>query len=328
MMANLKTKKKKNKEVDKSVYYSVVVPAYNEQENIAELDKEIKEVMDSLKKTYEIIYVDDGSQDNTLNELKKLKNIKIIEFARNFGQSSALDIGFKESRGEIIITLDGDLQNDPKDIPRLLNKLHAENLDVVAGWRVKRKDAARIKILTIIGRRLRGLLLSDVVHDSGCMLRVYKKPAVKNLELWGEMHRYALQLLKGKGFKIGELQVNHRPRIHGKTKYGCDKAIRGFVDLLYIWFLQKYHQRPLHLFGIMGLASSFFGIIALIYSFSSKIFYHTALNRDGWFFLGFFLLLTGIMLFSFGLILDLLIKIQQMVSPYSKRYYIREIIEN
>jgi len=325
-MAN--PKKKKEEAQPKQVYYSIVVPVYNEQGNIEPLDKEIRQVIDKLKKSYEIIYVNDGSSDHTLEELKKLKNCKIIDFTRNFGQSSALDVGFKESKGEIIITLDGDLQNDPHDIPRLLNKLNEENLDVVAGWRVKRKDAATIKILTIIGRKLRGALLKDIVHDSGCMLRVYKKQAIKNLDLWGEMHRYVLQLLKGKGFKIGELRVNHRPRIHGKTKYGCSKALRGFIDLLYIWFLQKYHQRPLHLFGTLGLASSFFGIISLIYSLYNRIFNNTSLNRDGWFFLGFFLVLTGIMLFSFGLIIDMLIKIQQMVSPYTKKYYIREIIEN
>ncbi len=308
--------------------YSVVIPVFNEAGNILILDRELRQVMDSISENYEVIYINDGSRDSSIQELKKLRNSKIISFTRNFGQSSALDAGFRESKGDIVITLDADLQNDPRDIPRLLRKLNAENLDVVAGWRVKRKDATGIRALTIIGRKLRGLFLKDVVHDSGCMLRVYKRQAIENLDLWGEMHRYILQLLKWKGFKIGELPVNHRPRIHGETKYGYGKATRGFIDLLYVWFLQKYYQRPLHIFGTVGLVSAFFGLIALGDSVYNKIFTHVSLNRDGWFFLGFFLILTGVMLFSFGLVIDMLIRIQQLISPYTKRYYIRETVEN
>lgn len=307
--------------------YSIVIPIFNEAENIPILDRELREVMNSLSKNYEIIYVNDGSRDNSVQELKKLKKAKIISFTRNFGQASALDAGFKEANGNIIITLDGDLQNDPKDIPRLLKKLEEKNLDVVAGWRVRRKDSAGIRILTRIGRNLRKLFLSDIVHDSGCMLRVYKKEAVKNLDLWGEMHRYVLQLLKWKGYKIGELPVNHRPRIHGRTKYGYSKATRGFIDLLYIWFLQKYYQRPLHIFGAIGLWSFFLGFLSGAYSLYSRIFEGLSLNRNGWFFLGIFFMLGGIMFFSFGIIIDLLIRIQQAVSPHVKRYYVREVIK-
>jgi glycosyltransferase involved in cell wall biosynthesis len=309
------------------IEYSIVVPVYNEEGNISQLDREIKEVMSKISKKYETIYVNDGSRDHSLEELKKLKNVKIINFTKNFGQTSAFDAGFKSAQGEIVISMDGDLQNDPRDIPRLLRKLKEENLDVVAGWRKNRKDKGGIKILTVIGRRLRSFFLSDVVHDSGCALRVYRKEAIKSLDLWGEMHRYVTQLLKWKGFRVGELEINHRPRIHGKTKYGYSKAVRGFIDLLYVWFLQKYSQRPLHMFGQIGLTSAFFGVLALVYSFWNKIFRHISLNRDGWFFLGFFLILTGITLFSFGLVMDLLIRIQQTISPYTKKYYVRETIE-
>jgi len=176
--------------------YSIIIPIYNEAENIIHLDKELRQVMDALSENYEIIYVNDGSRDNSLTELKKLKNAKIISLTRNFGQSSALDAGFKTSKGDIIITLDGDLQNDPRDIPRLLRKLKEQDLDVVAGWRIKRKDNLGIRFLTKTGRRLRSFFLRDVVHDSGCMLRVYRKKAIQKLDLWGEMQRYVLQLLK------------------------------------------------------------------------------------------------------------------------------------
>src|SRR3989344_7261538 len=197
------------------IKYSLVVPVYNEDGNVVRLDAEIKEVMDKLTGKYEVIYVNDGSRDDTLQHLRKLKNVIVIDLNRNYGQSIALDAGFKAAKGEIIISMDGDLQNDPKDIPRLLKKLEDRNLDVVAGWRRKRKDKSGVKILTRTGRMFRRFLINDKVHDSGCTLRVYKKKAVKSLDLWGEMHRYILALLRWKGFKIGELEVNHRPRVNG-----------------------------------------------------------------------------------------------------------------
>jgi len=310
----------------KRVEYSVVVPVYNEEENILQLDSEIKAVMSKLG-AFEIIYVNDGSRDNSLNELKKLKNVKIINLNKNFGQASALDAGFKASQGDFIISLDSDLQNDPKDIPRLLQKLKERNLDVVAGWRKHRKDKGGIRILTRIGRLMRRQFIGDTIHDSGCTLRVYRKEAIKSLDLWGEMHRYIVQLLKWKGFRIGELEVNHRPRIHGKTKYGYNKAVRGSIDLLYVWFLQKYSQRPLHMFGYLGLWSFFLGCISWIIAIIEKID-GFSLNRNIWFFLGIFFMLGGIMLFSFGIMMDLLIRIQQASSPYTKRYYVRETINN
>lgn len=308
--------------------YSIILPIYNEEENIAPLNNEIRQVMDRISKDYEIIYVNDGSSDGSLRELKKLKRVKIIDLNRNYGQATALDAGFKEAKGEIVISMDGDLQNDSKDIPKLLKKLKDENLDVVAGWRKNRKDNGGIRVLTKIGRFFREILIRDKVHDTGCTLRVYKKNAVKSLDLQGEMHRYILALLEWKGFKIGEEIVNHRPRVHGKTKYGYAKAVRGFIDLLYIWFIQKYSQRPLHMFGYVSLILFFTGAFSAFMSFYQKIFLKTGLNRNGWFFLGIFFILASILFFTSGIIIDLLIKAQINSSSYEKRYYIREVIDD
>lgn len=310
----------------KSIQYSVVVPIYNETKNVALLNKNIKKTMAKLSENFEIIYVNDGSTDNTLNELKKLKNIVIINLNRNYGQTIALDAGFKAAKGEIIISLDGDLQNDPRDIPKLIEKLKKENLDVVAGWRKKRQDKNSIKILTKIGRIFRRILIKDHIHDTGCMLRVYKKEAIKSLDLWGEMHRYVLALLRWKGYRIGELPIIHHPRIHGKTNYTYTKAVRGFIDLMYIWFINKYAQRPLHMFGYLSLISFLFGVLAFGESIFARIVWHLSLNRNGWFFLGFFFIIISILLFSFGIIIDLLIRIHLNTSPYEKRYYVKDVI--
>lgn len=305
--------------------YSVVVPIHDEEGNIKQLDLELRQVMDKLG-SYEIIYVNDGSKDHSLNELKKLKNKVIVDLNRNYGQSIALDAGFKAAQGEIIITLDGDLQNDPQDIPKLLEKLQKDNLDVVAGWRKKRKDKSGIKILTRIGRLFRRILIKDPVHDTGCTLRVYRREAAKSLDLWGEMHRYILALLRWKGFTIGEVVVNHRPRGSGKTKYKYDKAFKGFIDLIYIWFLNKYSNRPLHMFGGLGLLSAFTGSLLTAFSIYQKLALGLSLNRSGWFFLGFFLIILGAIFFFFGVLMDLTIRTNLNSSPFEKRYYTRNVV--
>ncbi len=305
--------------------YSVVVPVFNEEGNIGALDAEIKAVLATLGQTYEIIYVHDGSTDGSLHELSGLSGVTVIEMNRRYGQATALDAGFKEAQGEIVISMDGDGQNDPRDIPALLEKLERENLDVVAGWRKTRKDRGGIKVLTRIGRLFRRLLIADMVHDTGCTLRVYRLEAVKSLDIGGEMHRYILALLRWKGFRIGELVVNDRARIHGKSAYNFTKAFRGLIDLFYIWFIDKYSQRPLHAFGYMSLITIFGAFLAGCWALYGKLFMGLSLNRNGWFFVTFFMLLAAIMFFSFGIIIDLLIRQHLNSSPYEKRYYIRTV---
>ncbi|MEY4747008.1 MAG: hypothetical protein RLZZ416_57 [Candidatus Parcubacteria bacterium] len=307
---------------------SVVIPVHNEDGNLVLLDNELKMALKSLERSYELIYVDDGSTDDSLDVLKTLSRVTVIELNRNYGQSTALDAGFKAAAGGLVVSLDGDGQNDPADIPALIEKLERERLDVVAGWRKHRKDKGSIKLITKTARLLRRLFIGDIVHDSGCTLRVYRAAAVKSLDIGGEMHRFILALLKWKGFRIGEMVVNHRPRVNGVSKYGAGKAVRGLIDLMYIWFIHKYSQRPLHLFGYLSICSASLGFLAGAWSLYGKLFYGLSLNRNGWFSITFFFLLAAIMFFSFGIILDLLIRIQLTTSPHERRYYVRRVIKN
>ncbi len=307
--------------------YSFVIPVHNEAGNIVGLDREIKALIASEKMEAEVIYVNDGSTDASLAELNALANVTVIDLNRNYGQATALDAGFKSATGDIVISLDGDGQNDPADIPALLQKLEAGDFDVVAGWRKVRKDSGRIKLLTRIGRLLRKILIKDTVHDTGCTLRVYRKEAVKSLDLQGEMHRYILALLRWKGFRIGEVVVSDRARVHGVSKYGVSKAVRGLIDLIYVWFIHKYSQRPLHIFGYVSIFLFILGLFFFGYSVYQKFFFDLSINRSGHFLVGAFTLLTSVILFSFGIVIDLLIKIHLNNSPHEKRYYVRKVNE-
>ncbi|MFA5599167.1 MAG: glycosyltransferase family 2 protein [Phenylobacterium sp.] len=306
---------------------SIVIPVYNEEGNIIPLYREIRNVLLGMDFEFEIIYINDGSLDNSLKEMSTLNGVIIIDLNRNYGQATALDAGFKAAIGEIVVSMDGDGQNDPQDIPKLLKKLEEEDLDVVAGWRKNRKDKNNIRFITFTARLLRRIFISDSVHDSGCTLRVYRREAAKSLDIGGEMHRFILSLLRWKGFRIGELEVNHRPRTRGKSKYSSRKAVRGLIDLIYIWFIHKYSGRPMHLFGYLSFVSVAFGGASLLWSFYARLMYGLSLNRNGWFFIGFFGVLAGIIFFSFGIVLDLLIRFQLTMSPYEKRYYIRRVIK-
>jgi len=308
--------------------YSVVVPVFNEAGNITTLDTEIKEALTAIGEPFEILYIDDASTDGSTQELATLPDVRVITLMRNCGQATALDAGFREARGDIVISLDGDGQNNPADIAKLLAKMREEKLDVVAGYRKSRSDKKGIRILTVVGRKLRRVLLGDSVHDTGCTLRVYTREAVQSLDIGGEMHRYILALLKWKGFRIGEAVVEDRVRVYGKSKYNYTKAVRGFIDLIYVWFIHKYSQRPLHLFGYASLVVFFIGTASLTYAVYQKVFFDLSINRSGHFILGSFSLLTSLVLFSFGIVIDLLIKIHLNNSPHEKRYYVRNVKED
>lgn len=305
--------------------FSVIIPIHNEEGNIIPLHKELTEVLSLLEGGYELIYINDGSIDGSRKELMSLPKAIVIDMNRRFGKATGLTAGFRHSVGEIVITIDGDGQNDPHDIPKLLQHMYDQELDAVSGWRVNRKDRNAIRFITRAGRALRRSFLDDHVSDSGCALKTYRRAAIESLDLQGEMDRYIPALLVWKGFRIGELPVNDRVRVHGKSKYGIDKAVRAFIDLVYLWFLHKYSQRPLHLFGYMGLTSFALSLIALVITLYDRLILGIHLNQDGWFFLTFFFLIMGVMLFSFGLVIELLMRIYYHTSPQERRYHIRSI---
>ena len=313
--------------MENSYKLSVVVPVYNEEDNLFQLHKELNTSLREITSNFEIIYVNDGSTDNSLSKLKALNNSTTINLQRNYGQAVALDAGFKNTSGDYIISIDGDLQNDPSDIKKLLDKLKSDNLDVVIGWRKVRKDSWQVNLFTRVGRLLRKILMHDTIKDTGCTLRIYRKEAVRDLNICGEMHRYILSILKWQGFKIDQVEVNHRPRIHGKSKYNFTKTIRGLIDLIYIWFIHKYSQRPLHLFGYFSIMAFILGTLSGAWTLYGKLFMNLSLNRNGWFFITFFMFLSSIILFSFGVVIDLLIKIQLNTSANEKRYRIKEVIK-
>lgn len=309
------------------VKYSVFAPVFNEEGNLTKLYSEVKEVMDSLGESWEFILINDGSSDGSLKEMFKLKDTIVVDLKKNYGQAAAMDAGFRQAKGDIIISMDADLQNDPKDIPKLIDKLYKEKLDVVAGWRHKRKDPLWMLVITRAARFLRGFMASDGVHDSGCTLRVYRREFVEDLELWGEMHRYIIALLKWRGAKIGELKVNHRARTAGVSKYNWKKSFKGLVDLVYIWFWKKFSSRPMHLFGIAGLGVMFLGGLSSAWTLYLKIFRNVSLSDSVWFILSFFLILIGIQFFIFGVVLDLMIRTYYNTA-IEKRYVVREVKVN
>ena len=304
---------------------SVIIPVYNEENNVAILHSELINVLNSLNKKFEIIFVDDGSTDKTLENLSRLKKVKIIKLRRNFGQTAALLAGINNANGKVIITLDGDLQNDPKDIPKLLEKLD-KGYDVVSGWRKNRNDKFSKKFFSFVANRLRRVLINERIHDSGCSLKAYKKECFNDIDLYGEMHRYIPALLGWKGFRIAEVEVNHRYRKYGKTKYGVSRVLKGFLDLLNILFWRKFSNRPLHLFGGFGLLMSFVGGLFLSVLVVLRLFGKISLGQSQLPLLAVLLIVLGVQFFVSGLLADIAVKNYQNTRN-NKSSNIERIIE-
>lgn len=305
---------------------SIVIPAYNEQDNVQRLHQRIKEVEERETLDFEIIFVNDGSSDQTLKRLKELEDLTIINFRKNFGQTAALDAGIKQAKGEVIITIDADLQNDPQDIPKLLEKLE-EGYDLVSGWRYNRKDDPLKNLVSRGANWLRSFLVQDNIHDSGCTLKAFRKECFKNLDLFGEMHRFIPGLLKIQGFKVAEVKVKHYPRKAGETKYDSKRILKGFLDMLAIWFWRKYSSRPLHLFGGLGFLIILISIIAGGYAIYLKIAQGVDLSDTVLTLIAVFGILMGLQLFISGLLADMLIKNYYSQQNNGSYYLIKEVIK-
>lgn len=290
---------------------SLVIPIFNEEESIKEFHMELVDVMKTLNKSYDINYIDDGSTDSSLSLLKSLaekdESIRIFSFRKNQGKAEALTYGFHNVKGDVIVTLDADLQDRPQEIKKLLEKMR-EGWDVVCGWRKDRKDPKRkiisSKLFNILTHRFWGLEL----HDYNCGLKMYTKEAAQSLYLYGGMHRFIPVLVYQQGFSVTEVPVMHELRKYGKSKYGFSKLWKDFPDVFTMFFLTKYSMRPMHFFGTVGLGLSLTGIIILIY-LSYLHFVGEAIGRRPLLFLGMLLVLSGFQVFFTGFIADLILNV-------------------
>lgn len=284
---------------------SIVIPAYNEEESIAELLEEINSTLTPLNKPFEVIVIDDGSTDKTLEVLKAQKDrfnwLRVVSFRKNYGKSAALSWAFKEANGKCVITMDADLQDDPKEIPNLIEKLNNENFDLISGWKKRRKDPLSKTIpsrfFNIVTSRITGIR----IHDFNCGLKAYRGEVVKNLTVYGELHRFLPVLAHWNGFRVAELVVHHRPRKFGKTKFGISRFCNGFFDLMTVLFITRYQTTPLHIFGMLGALTVLFGLLIELY-LTILWFIGEGIRNRPLFFLGILCIIVGIQFIVFGLL--------------------------
>ena len=312
---------------------SIVIPLFNEQESLLELNKTILEIVLSMKIEFEIIYVDDGSTDNSWDIIKNLSknssNLIGIKFLRNFGKSQALFAGFEAAHGEVVITMDADLQDDPNEIPSLFNKIDKENFDLVSGWKKKRFDSIIFKnfpskIFNWAARKTSGIKLNDF----NCGIKAYKKAVIKEIKLTGGMHRYIPVLAKNAGFKnISEKIVKHHPRNHGKTNYGADRFIKGFLDLITLWFIHKFGKRPMHFFGLIGTFMLMIGFFFSLFLGIEKLFIETSgrlITERPEFYIALATMIIGSQFFLAGFLGEIILRNKKI----EKQYIISEKLIN
>jgi len=286
---------------------SVVVPVRDEEPSVEPLYRQLANALDPLG-DWEVVYVDDGSLDHTFAELVTLhasnENVRAIRLRKQLGKAAALDAGLAEASGEVIVTIDGDLQDDPEEIPRLLAKLD-EGFDLVSGWKTTRQDPVTRRVPSRLFNAVAGWLSGTHLHDMNCGLKAFRAEVAQELTLYGELHRFIPLLAADRGFRVAEVPVHHRPREHGRSRYGLERYLRGFLDLLTVVFMSRYRHRPLHLFGGVGLALSFIGFVVLSYLTVLKLAGH-AIGGRPLLILGVLLMVVGIQLLSLGLISELI----------------------
>lgn len=306
---------KYNKEIvqkEKSSFrkLSVVIPLFNEEESLNPLANEIRKALKVIDLGYEIIFVDDGSVDRSLSIIKDIcktdKRFKYISFQKNYGKSAALQMGFKEATGDVVVTMDADLQDDPGEIINLLKKLD-EGYDVISGWKKKRYDPIIKKLSSKFFNLVTRIFSGIKIHDINCGLKAYRKDVTENLKIYGELHRYIPVLAKWQGYKISEAIVQHHPRKYGTTKFGTSRFFKGFIDLLTVMFTTRYIRRPMHFFGFLGMLSFIVGIVVngyLVYLWAIQDKY---LSNRPMLFLGILLIIVGVQFFSVGLLGEMLV---------------------
>lgn len=286
---------------------SIVIPAYNESESLPELLARITESADPLQLEYEIIVVDDGSNDGTFQTLKSLKpqypRLRALRFRKNYGKSPALAEGFKAAQGERVITMDADLQDDPAEIPSLLAKLD-EGYDMVSGWKKERHDPITKTVPSKLFNLVTSLMSGIRLHDFNCGLKAYRKVVVESLQVYGELHRFLPVLAHWHGFRVGELVVKHHPRKFGRTKFGLARFFNGFFDLMTVLFLTRFRTTPLHIFGMIGMLSFSVGFLIELY-LTIMWFYGHGIGGRPLFFLGILLIIVGIQFVGFGLLAEM-----------------------
>jgi glycosyltransferase involved in cell wall biosynthesis len=291
---------------------SVVIPLYNEEENVVELHRRVKAAMDRTGKEFETIYVDDGSTDGTLPLLQEIqandRSAVVLSLRRNFGQTAAFAAGFDYARGDVIVTLDGDLQNDPDDIPKLLDLIR-EN-DIVSGWRKQRKDPFLSRRLpSIIANWLISKVTGVMLHDYGCSLKAYRREVVKNLKLYGEMHRFIPAVANWYGVKIAEVETTHHPRLRGKSKYGISRTVKVVLDLITVKFLQSFSTKPLQFFGPIGLLSGLIGFLVSLYLTVEKVLLGRDIGGRPLLLFGALLIIVGIQFIGMGLLGEMMVRV-------------------
>ncbi|MCH5229859.1 MAG: glycosyltransferase family 2 protein [Muribaculaceae bacterium] len=307
---------------------SVVVPLYNEEESLPELSQWIKQVMEEHNFSYEVIFIDDGSIDRSFHILRHLSqkdpHIRAVRFSRNYGKSPALNTGFKMAQGDVVITMDADLQDSPDEIPALYEMIKEEGYDLVSGWKKKRYDPLSktipTKLFNATARRVSGI---NNLHDFNCGLKAYRKDVVKNIEVYGDMHRYIPYLAKNAGFRrIGEKEVKHRARKYGHTKFGLDRFVNGYLDLGTLWFQTKFGVKPMHIFGLLGSIMFFIGFIAVATVIILKIVslcnpdFHFYLTKSVYFYLSLAAMIMGLQFFLTGFTGELIIRNSQERNSY------------
>ena len=286
---------------------SVVVPVHDEERSVALLYEELESALEPGGEPWEALFVDDGSTDGTFAALTRLHartpNTRVVRLRRNFGKSTALAAGFAQADGETVVTIDGDLQDDPAEIPRLLAKLE-EGFDLVSGWKADRRDPWRRRLVSKVFNAVTGRVSGLRLHDMNCGLKAYRAEVVRGLALYGELHRFIPVLAHYRGFRVAELPVNHRPRPHGRSRYGLERYLRGFLDLLTVTFMGRYRHRPLHLFGGLGLVLGFLGTATLAYLTLLKAT-GEAIGHRPLLTLGVLLVVVGLQFFSLGLLSEM-----------------------